>query len=1184
LELAARTGIGDDRSALTVVTKSAGPLKDRPTLLMVGHGEPMDAALRQAFDRHGLFVEESGATDARLAVQMTEPSLVLLVGDAANDAGRTVLDALSRDAATKAVPVALLAEDEGTLDKRVLAFRYGAVAAVPRTASADEIARRVAKLARELPDRPDAAAAQLGEATLDELVSLVTRELRTGILSVARQGDAPTRIVLGAGRPVADAVQEFVQRMRPLVTSAEPLVYEFHVDDPGGVGLVAEGANSFEASIYQGLRVLLVDHDPSRADALAQELRARGATVAISDTSGRGLERARGLDPEVVLMDSALSDTSRSDFVRLLKEDIRLQWASVLVTPWDELWTDPNAPDAERLRDKVAGLVVGDRELRGFAQDEAPFEMSLETTGPCRLLRVLAETKGPHHLVVRGTSASVDMDLAEGLLVGVVGQSADGSAIEGVLALSTVLRMGSASVRIERRANPSTANVMMPVEEALARAVRELSSEATASKPDSDVSSAVSSATALKRQPFPHARELGRARGALPEGGARNAERELGQARVQPSPRARGAADDLHWDFGAQPSSPTASAPKPKEAEKPSATSAPSTPPSKLPDGVLSGSSSNSVPRPAPPEAMMPRPRMIPGLVRASAKSAAGWPAVRSPLELAQSRERRATFEMAPHVPAPTPTTPESKVEPPARPIPPSAGVIPAAPQNRPAAPAKPFGRNVPKRTLAGVLVPPTASKASNQPEPELPSLNLDSFEIQHEPSRPSVEVAKAAQAASELEKRTELDLDLISSLPPDALEPSFDIAPPRNPMQVPASAAQDRRDASEASAETLLDFETESILAEKPSPDARALAKGAGSNKKAEKSDDVVAWTPAGLGGVPVQDKPELAPALQLDALPKPAEPASRVLPSNQVSSQVSARDSRPTPTPVFVELPKKFDFVRGLGFVLVFVAGSAVIAVASFAAYQRFGTNATNIEEGPGPAPGASEASPRMDEGEQAEPENVGSQPTDDLEVAHDEALDLAEDGEGDVEATPQSSAELSAGEHVEGVEAAEPDNAELENAEIEIAEIKITEAESAETESTETEIAEAASSDGETEAAPAVGDGQESVDELLSRARQSPPPAAEVLYRRVLSLEPANHYAMIGLAELLLQRGDAAAARPLVEDAVRRRARRAAYRVLLGDVRQALGDQAGANEAWEAALELEPSNRLALRRLGR
>ena len=93
---------------------------------------------------------------------------------------------------------------------------------------------------------PDAE--ELGEATFDELVDLVSRELRSGILSVQGKDGEAMRIVLGAGRPVAAAVEEFVRRMRPLVSRAEPLTYEIHAPTGGAVGLLdAEARRAVES-------------------------------------------------------------------------------------------------------------------------------------------------------------------------------------------------------------------------------------------------------------------------------------------------------------------------------------------------------------------------------------------------------------------------------------------------------------------------------------------------------------------------------------------------------------------------------------------------------------------------------------------------------------------------------------------------------------------------------------------------------------------------------------------------------------------------------------------------------------------------------------------------------------------------------------------------------------------------
>ncbi|MGE3630985.1 MAG: tetratricopeptide repeat protein, partial [Sandaracinaceae bacterium] len=88
---------------------------------------------------------------------------------------------------------------------------------------------------------------------------------------------------------------------------------------------------------------------------------------------------------------------------------------------------------------------------------------------------------------------------------------------------------------------------------------------------------------------------------------------------------------------------------------------------------------------------------------------------------------------------------------------------------------------------------------------------------------------------------------------------------------------------------------------------------------------------------------------------------------------------------------------------------------------------------------------------------------------------------------------------------------------------------------------------------------------------------------LYRRALAIDSRNHHAMIGLGELLLARNQPSAAIELFERAVRRRPRRASYRVLLGDARAAGGDAAGARRDWEEALSIDPEDRRAQQRLG-
>lgn len=116
---------------------------------------------------------------------------------------------------------------------------------------------------------------------------------------------------------------------------------------------------------------------------------------------------------------------------------------------------------------------------------------------------------------------------------------------------------------------------------------------------------------------------------------------------------------------------------------------------------------------------------------------------------------------------------------------------------------------------------------------------------------------------------------------------------------------------------------------------------------------------------------------------------------------------------------------------------------------------------------------------------------------------------------------------------------------------------------------------------ETPPASGD--ESVQDLLASASHADAALAEPIYRRVLVLDPREHHAALGLAEILLHRHQPAEAVPLLELVVHRRPGRAEYRVDLGDARRDAGDLEGARAAWREALSVDPENADAHERLG-
>jgi DNA-binding response OmpR family regulator len=450
-----------------------------PTLLLVGADDKFAPALRIALARHRMYVETADLADVAETVVVTAPDLVLLSGEAARDGGATVLEKLAGSPATSVVPVAIL-DDNTALDVRLRAFRHGAVAVIQRSASIDAIANEVARLAREIPERGGEALGVVGEATLSEFVNALGKELRSGILSLKSEGEAPVRLVLGGGRPLAELIDEFVKRASGHVVKAEPLEYEFDGRASGTIQLLGAETETAPGTIG-GLRVALADDDPARADVIAQELRARGATVVVVDLEPTELQfsRLRQIDPEVLLIGEEHVQGAGYSLIRKMRRDTRLRWASLLVVRWDEVWSERVAvPAIDRLTGALRALTEGDRGLRERVDTAAPFDTRLEITGPARCLRALAASSRSLRVTVFNPRVRVTVDLSEGLVAGASAESADESAPssepwDGTHALAALLVLSSGRVHVEPVQQPATTNVMATIDVALSLADQE---------------------------------------------------------------------------------------------------------------------------------------------------------------------------------------------------------------------------------------------------------------------------------------------------------------------------------------------------------------------------------------------------------------------------------------------------------------------------------------------------------------------------------------------------------------------------------------------------------------------------------------------------------------------------------------------------------------------------------------
>ncbi len=436
--------------------------------MLVGADSAFEPALRAALKRHRVYVETTTAEAVAETVIAAAPDLVLLVGPAARDGGSAVLETLMSSPVCSVIPVAIL-DDNAALDMRLRAFRHGAAAVIAPSASIDAIAEQVAKLAREIPERGGESLGVVGEATLSEFVGALSKELRSGILSVhtGSNDDDAVRLVLGSGRPLTAFIDDFVRQVKSHVVHAEPLRYEFAEHAGGTVTLLDPEAMTDEPDrvSVKGVRVALADDDTGRADTVAQELRARGVSVVVTDLAPTDLRFAklRQVDPEVLLIGEAQVKGQGYELLRRMRRDTRLRWASLLVVRWDEIWSDAlSVPALDRLEIALAALSEADRTLHAWAETGESFDARLEITGPARCLRALSTS--PHPLRI-----TVSIDISDGLIVGASGESRIDPHLhwDGAVALAAFMVLSSGRIHIAPVNQPAVTNVMATVDVAL---------------------------------------------------------------------------------------------------------------------------------------------------------------------------------------------------------------------------------------------------------------------------------------------------------------------------------------------------------------------------------------------------------------------------------------------------------------------------------------------------------------------------------------------------------------------------------------------------------------------------------------------------------------------------------------------------------------------------------------------
>jgi CheY-like chemotaxis protein len=440
-----------------------------PTVLVVGDGLAHPKALEEALAAHGIYCETASAKVAAYTALAVAPDIVLLVGDAAGEHYDEMLGLL-RGALRERMPPVVVVTAAQDLASRLQAFRCGAVAAFTDADAPELLAGQIAQLIQDLSSPRGHASATLGEASLDELLAVLSKELRAELCQDGAPRSGPVRLVLGGGKPLAIALHEFIGRVKRHVVSATALPAE---PIRQSVAEALPEAEPRPPGDIAGMRMIVADEDAGRADIVAQALRARGATVLVTNLSPSAtrLQRLRRLDPAVLLTGENHILGRGLTLVRAAREDCRLRWASLIVLRWEEVWPDESdAPAIEPLLGTLAALSDLEHGVEQRVTAGLSFDLRLESIGPVRLLRAVGGCAQPTRIRVDNPRIQAEVELCAGNVVAARAQPADGaSQLSGLDALSALSVLHSGRVSVAPRATTETPRPLGSVDELLAR-------------------------------------------------------------------------------------------------------------------------------------------------------------------------------------------------------------------------------------------------------------------------------------------------------------------------------------------------------------------------------------------------------------------------------------------------------------------------------------------------------------------------------------------------------------------------------------------------------------------------------------------------------------------------------------------------------------------------------------------
>lgn len=385
------------------------------TILVVGD-DPLADELPGALRAHGVEAATARTAEGVLAVVHEAPDLVVLVGSARCGGAGQLLAPLTGHPSSAVVPVVLLSDttELPALDAKGNRFTQGVVGRVQRDWGVEAIAEEIVTILRDLPERPSEAHGVVAEATLDELVTLLSRELQSGVLSV--QGEREAQIMLRAGQPIGDTFHGFAERVRPMLEGPAGAQYRFVSHPATRLDSIApqRPTNKASPTSLVDARLLLAHERTHTMEAWACALRRAGAHV-LCLCRRADLRMAQAFDPQIVIVEASALSRDKGGLYTAVRRDERLRWAATLVLPEEAVkYPQRDSLYLGAIAAKVEELTAPHREFAAQAALNKPFETRLELLGPGQLLHSLCATKRSFALRVRHPHAHIDLMLSGG--------------------------------------------------------------------------------------------------------------------------------------------------------------------------------------------------------------------------------------------------------------------------------------------------------------------------------------------------------------------------------------------------------------------------------------------------------------------------------------------------------------------------------------------------------------------------------------------------------------------------------------------------------------------------------------------------------------------------------------------------------------------------------------------------